>query len=210
MLIELNDLNNASKQCQEICRELLSLNEPLFGCEMGIAWGGGVEKRGELWRGRGVVWGFDTFTGHPKDVEQHCPDTQSDPRQHATICMDPYYDEFGTESLSYAHIRAALDKQNLYNVVLVKGLVNENTDISFIPKLHYALLDMDFPISTRHGYALIKDKLVSGGYLCLHDVVPEGHIKGMFEIYQEIVASNEYEICAENWQSSLLAVLRKK
>lgn len=201
-MIELNDDNGASIQTREVASRLLrEFSAPLFGCEMGIAFGGGVEKIGELWRERGCVWGFDTFEGHPKQLGK-----EGD--EHAVRCMDPQYERYGL-NFTYADIRHTLDEKNLHNVSLVKGLINAHTDISFIPHLHYVLLDMDFPVSMRDGYALVADKVVAGGYLCLHDVVPQGHINGLYEFYQEIKATGLWDVYSEDHRT-LLAILRKK
>ncbi len=210
-MIELNDYNGASKHTQKIAQELLSTaSHTLIGCEMGIAFGGGIEKIGTLWRGRGFMFGFDTFEGHPKQLAAVCPDTIADggPNAHATYCMDPQYRQFGSD-YGYEKIRARLDTQGLHNVILVKGLITKATDIGFIPYLDYVLLDMDFPISMRDGYELVKHKIRSGGYLCLHDVIPKGHIRGLNEFYQEILAEGLFESVLED-AGAYLAVLRKK
>lgn len=211
----LNDLNGASKYLDVIAKNLMSeFDEPLYGCEMGIAYGGGVEKIGKLWKNRGTIYGFDTFEGHPKQLAELCEDTKAAGgiQAHATWCMDQWYkdkENFGTTRYKYNFIRRCLDEQSLDNVILVKGLITEETDISFIPKLHYVLLDLDFPISMKSAYKITKDKIVPGGYLCLHDVVPNGHIHGLHEFYQKVKNENMFDVVSEH-PGSYLSILRRK
>lgn len=185
---------------------------PLIGCEMGIAYGGGVERLGQCWRGKGFVFGFDTFHGHPRELALRCPDTLADggPLAHAAKCMDYWYadPEYGRERYGYDYIRFSLDAHGLHNVVLVQGLIGENTNIDFIPHLHYAMLDMDFPLSMRHGHRLVRDKILPGGYLCLHDVVPDGHIAGLYRFYREVVVEGLFSVVREE-TGSYLAVLQR-
>ncbi len=211
VMIELNDENGAARETHAITMKIMEETDgTVYGCEMGVAWGGGIERIGRRWKGRGEVWGFDTFEGHPKHLAEVCEETiaAGGMAAHAAYCMDAQYDRY-KDPYSYEYIRKNLDAQLLDNVHLVKGLVTGKTDISFIPHLNYVLLDMDFPLSMRNGYTLVKDKIVSGGYLCLHDVVPHGHIAGLYELYREIMESGMWELVSENHQT-LLAVLRKK
>lgn len=212
-MLELNSLNGAGAITAQIAKDLLvQKSGHLYGCEMGIAWGGGIEKIAKIWGSRGTIWGFDTFEGHPVDLWEKCPDSArtGGRESKAAVCMQPYYEQFAGQPYSYDYIREGLDAQGLSNAKLVKGLITEDTDISFIPHLDYVLLDMDFPVSMKNGYRLVKNKIVSGGYLCLHDVVPDGHIPGLFEFYQEILKEGTYDIISENQNASLLAVLRKR
>jgi hypothetical protein len=119
-------------------------------------------------------------------------------------------DRYGTERFKDVFIQQELDSLGLLNVKLVKGLVTDQTDISFIPKLHYVLLDMDFPQAQWDGYNLVKNKIVKGGYLCLHDMVKPGHIHGCYEKYLDILNEGLFEIVEERPDPELLAVLRKK
>ncbi len=91
--------------------------------------------------------------------------------------MDHWYNPqvFGTAALSYDFQRNILDTENLDNVTLVKGLVSKDS-CKDIPKIHYCLLDMDIYASMKTGYEAVKDKIVEGGYLFLHDCVPENHL----------------------------------
>lgn len=211
---ELNDDNGASaittKIAQTLLDGLVDDHDMLFGAEFGVAFGGGIEKIGKLWGSRGFIWGFDTFTGHPKEIAEQCPDTlrEGGLKAHAAWCMDAQYEKYGTE-YSLEHIRAELDKQGIHNVHLIQGLITEKTNVGFLPMLHYVLLDLDFPLSMRNAYRLIEDRMVVGGYLCLHDVIPKGHIPGCWELYQEILAEGKYELENE-FPGSYLAVLRRK
>ena len=211
-MINLNDINGASNFIKEIVEQLLTdFSCDLIGCEMGIAYGGGVEMVGKLWKDRGVIYGFDTFEGHPKQIGRECKYTKKygGDLASATLCMDNWYNCYGYDDLSYEHIREELDKQELSNVILVKGLITEKTDLSFISELHYAFLDLDFPLSMWNAYNLVKDKVIPGGYLCLHDVIPHGHIPGCFEYYQEMLSDGLFEVIIEH-PESYIVILRKK
>ena len=83
-------------------------------------------------------------------------------------------------------------------------MITENTNIDFIPELHYVLIDMDFPIAQWNGYNLVKNKIVRGGYLCLHDMIPKGHIHGCHERYQQILKENMFKIILEDIPSYLV------
>lgn len=213
-LKELNDKNGASRLTHECASKCMKLfNEPLCGVEMGVAYGGGISKIGTLWKGRGEVYGFDTFEGHPKQIAETCPFSKEDKIDNAKNCMEPWYadsENYGTEKIKYDFIREQLDKEGLTNVKLIKGIVTENTDVSFLPdRIHYALIDLDFPISQWDGYNLLKNKIVSGGLLCLHDMIPKGHIHGNYEYYQKMLDEGIFEVVREDFPS-LLVILRKK
>jgi FkbM family methyltransferase len=215
-LIELNEVNGADKLLDRVAKNCLrEFNETLYGVEMGIAYGGGAQRLGHTWKGRGFVWAFDTFEGHPNsDMVARCPDTQAAGGMSSTAatCMQYWYDNketYGVEKLKDDYIRTELDKFGLFNVMLVKGLVTDQLDLSAIPKLHYAFLDMDFPRAQWDGYLLVKDKIVSGGYLCLHDMIPNGHIPGCYEKYQQILDSGLWDLILEDKQSYLVILKRK-
>lgn len=216
MLQELNEINGANKitrQITELCKT--EFQGHLYGAEMGIAYGGGVEYIGQIWQNRGTVWGFDTFEGHPiNEMLDRCEDSQRAGGINSTAasCMEYWYtntQEYGRDKITYDFIRNALDQQNLFNVHLVKGLVTNHTNISFIPKLHYVLLDMDFPQAQWDGYQLVKDLIVQNGYLCLHDMIPQGHIPGCYERYQQILNDGIWNIVMEV-PESYIVVLKKK
>ena len=215
--MELNIHNGADKITQEYAAKcLVEFSEHLYGAEMGVAYGGGVAKIGKNWGDRGTIYGFDTFEGHPIDeMTNRCSATQESggTKSFASICMDYWYknnDRYGTERFKDVFIQQELDSLGLSNVKLVKGLVTDQTDISFIPKLHYVLLDMDFPQAQWDGYNHVKNKIVKGGYLCLHDMVKPGHIHGCYEKYLDILNEGLFEIVEERPDPELLAVLRKK
>src|SRR5512133_2559163 len=136
-MIQLNDLNGASKFTNAIVQGLLKkFKDKLIGAEMGVAYGGGIENVGKLWLGRGTVYGFDTFEGHPKEIADKCQYTQEAGGKSAlaTFCMADWYYHWGIDGVKENHISKELDKQGLDNVILVKGLITEQTDISFIPE----------------------------------------------------------------------------
>lgn len=208
---QLNDLNGASDHTNRIVTNLMKeFNETLIGCEMGIAYGGGIENIGKIWKGRGFIYGFDTFEGHPLQISKECQYTieAGGDGALATYCMQDWYNNWGIEGVTEPYIRNELDKEGLKNVILVKGLITEKTDISFIPKLHYVLLDLDFPLSMWNAYNVVKHKIVSGGYLCLHDVIPKGHIHGNYEYYQDMIKEGLFKVYEEH-PENLLAILKK-
>ena len=93
---------------------------------------------------------------------------------------------------------------------MVKGLIDENTDISFLPsKIHYALIDLDFPISQLVGWNLLKNRIIQGGFICLHDMIPKGHIHGCYEYYEKMLSENLYDVVAE-LENSHICILQKK
>jgi hypothetical protein len=184
----------------------------IIGCEMGTALGGGPEAIGKLWKNIGEIHAFDIFEymGHPEFLDD-------DPKSHARRCMDRWFDNryAGNERIpfitpemwTYEYQRKVLDGQGLTNVVLHKGLINENS-LKDIPYLNYALLDMDLVSSMTLGFDLVKDKIVKGGYLALHDVIPKDHIVGLYELYQNILNTGDYKIIIKS-DVSYLVVLEK-
>jgi len=210
----LNDTNGASKLTLKIAEKCLSEFEgTLIGVEFGVAYGGGIEAIGKLWGVRGKIYGFDTFEGHPKQIGEICQDSKRAGGVHsfAATCMDSWYqrEDYGTEAIKYDYIRKNLDDQGVINAILVKGLVTDKTDVSFLNAIHYAFIDLDFPLSNRQAFELIKDKIVKGGYLMLHDCVPKGHISGCYEVYQDILKTGMFELMGEFNPEYLVIMIRK-
>ncbi len=178
----------------------------MIGVEMGIAYGGGVESLGSFWKGRGTVYGFDTFEGlHP----DHLAD---DKYGFQARCMDHWYDKavFGTATLSYDFQRKQLDAEQLSNVILVKGEVTKDS-CKDLPYINYALLDMDIVASMKVGWEAIKDKLVPGAFVCLHDVVPSDHIPALYKWWYEEVMPNESTLkIVREWPFQLLLAVEKQ
>lgn len=208
----LNDTNGASLHTLEIAERCLSEFEgQLTGVEMGIAYGGGVEAIGKLWKDRGTIYGMDTFEGHPQEIAEICEDSKNDGGKDsfAARCMDGWYQstEYGTDAIKLNYIQSELDKQSLSNVKLVKGLITNKTKLPF-KELHYCFIDLDYPLSQIQAYELVKNKIVKGGYLLLHDMIPKGHIKGNYEKYQSILNDGLFEVVKEV-EPSFLVVLKK-
>lgn len=93
----LNDTNGASTILLDIAKQTLEDfkdTKVIYGVEMGIAYGGGVESIGKLWKGRGIIYGFDTFEGHPKEVATKDPDCNYSKDAFAATCMDGWYERF--------------------------------------------------------------------------------------------------------------------
>ena len=205
------DADIYTKQYAQQC--MTEFEGHLYGVEMGICFGGGVEKIGLQWGNRGDIYGFDTFEGHP--IKEMLPrdkwaQESGGEQSMAAVCMQHWYSTYGFEKCTQEYIQAELDRQNLTNVHLVKGVVTDQTDVSFIPYLNYAFLDMDWPQAQWDGYNLIKHKMVQGSYLCLHDMIKPGHIPGCYEVYQDMLAEGLFEWHWEKIEPTLLVVLRKK
>jgi hypothetical protein len=204
-MINLNSLNGADKLLAIIQKTIMNEfpDEELVGVEMGVAYGGGVESLGKMWKGRGVVWGFDTFTGHPKQLS-------TGPESTGANCMDGHYKEHGKEKLSIAYQRAELARQEL-DVLLLRGLIDHHS-CWFLHKIHYCLLDLDILSSMKDAYEAVRHRIVDRGVLCLHDVVgPAEFIKALPELhrwYEEIKKNPQWEVVGE-YKKEALAVLMK-
>jgi hypothetical protein len=210
MLRNLNEINGAATILEQIHIKVLEeFKKDIIGVEMGIAWAGGIEAIAKLWKDNGIVYGFDTFEGHPRFLAKQDETCGFSENSFAAKCMDDWYKSWGYDECKEEYIREKLDEQGLNNVILCKGLITQETNIDFIPYINYALLDLDFPISMKSAYSIIKDKMVPNSYLCLHDVVPHGHINGLNEFYTQVILSDGYEIISETPQS-YLAVLKKR
>lgn len=208
----LNDTNGASLlalQIAEIC--LSEFKGQLTGVEMGIAYGGGVEAIGKLWKDRGVIYGMDTFEGHPQEIAEICEDSKQSGGKDsfAARCMDEWYQspEYGTKAITLKYIQSQLNKQKLKNVKLLKGLITDKTKLPF-KELHYCFIDLDYPLSQWQAYNLVKKLIVKGGYLLLHDMIPKGHISGNYERYQQILNEGLFEVVKED-NPSYLAILKR-
>jgi len=206
-MITLNEVNGADKIVLKYAKRLMDeFDGHLYGAEMGIAYGGGVESIGKMWGKRGTVYGFDTFEDmHPKHLAE-------DPKSFQATCMDGWYasDKYNTDRLAYAYQRSELDRQGLDNVILVKGEVSKDS-CKDIPYLNYVLLDMDIEASMRNGYEAVRDKVVPGGYLFLHDVLPPNHIREIHDWwYQEVMPGTKLWKVVGEWDGSFLAGFKRR
>ena len=202
-LINLNEPFLAGPKLLDIAdRVLKEFKSDIIGAEFGVAYGGGIQAIGKLWGRKGLIYGFDTFEGHPRYIAK----TEIDAA--AVHAVDMWYEKYGMEKLSIEYIQSVLSAQGLNNAKLVKGLVTENTEIEYIPYLDYVLLDLDFPTAMRTAYRLVKDKLTSGSYLCLHDVSPTGRIPGVFQLYQDIKQDGLFEVFVEDFTADLVVLKR--
>lgn len=207
MLPWLNSLNGADLvETDFFTRCLTEFKGELTGTVMGMAYGGSVEAMGKAWKGRGKIYGFDTFEDlHPKQLSKDLASFEA-------TCMDYWYGDkvFGTKNLAFAYIRGELDKQGLDNVILRKGLINDKS-LEDVPSLNYVLLDMDLYESTKTGYELVRNKIVKGGYLLLHDVIPEHHLPLLNSYYLNTILNDndvKWEIAFEK-RSGFIVALRK-
>ena len=201
-MVTLNKDNGAERITIRYAIEAMTKFGKPIGAELGIAWGGGVESIGKIWKGCGTVYGFDTFEGHPRHL------SYSD-KSHEAYCMEPQYRKYGMDGLKIEYQQANLDAQGLDNVKLVKGLIHDNSfNDAGITELHYCLLDMDMINPMTLGWTLVRPVMAKGGFLCLHDVTPVGHITGLWGLYQEILASGEYKLVVDE-PKSFIVVLEK-
>lgn len=201
-MINLNDDNGAGPITREYAQRIfIKFDNPTLA-ELGSPYGGGVEQIGLMSRGKGKIFAFDTFTGHPKELSYS-------QNSHEAICMDPQYAKYGVEKLEYEYQRNELDRQGLHNVILRKGLINDNSiKDAGITEIHYALLDLDMITPMVLAWKLVRPLMQPGGYLCLHDVTPREHIAGLWGLYQEILASGEYELILEESKSYIVVLQR--
>ena len=194
-MLTLNECNGADKVCdkyEHLC--LAEFTGDLIGVQMGIAYGGDVERLAKTWQGRGQVYAYDTFEGHPRQL---APDNN----HFEATCMQSWYDVYGRDNLSLEYQQSELDRQGLTNAHLIKGLVNKDS-CKELPYINYAFLDMDMLASTEAGYQAVKEKIVKGGYLLLHDV---NNINTLFEWYANL--KKDWKIVLE--YEGFTAVLQK-
>lgn len=201
-LFWLNQLNGACEIEKKYWKKVLETVDEPIGIVMGSAYGGSIEDMGLRSKGRGKVYGFDTFEDlHPKFLA-------NDPASIEAMCMDYWYlpQTYGTDALAYDYQRRKLDEQGLDNVILVKGMVNHDS-CNDIPYINYAFLDMDIPKSMSDGYEAIGDKLVSGGYLLLHDY---HNISGVMKWANDAIRTNPGYDYIEDVPASYIIVFQKK
>lgn len=204
----LNAANDTGKYQKEICLKLLTdfPNDELIGLEIGCAYGGGVEHLAYIWKGRGKVYGYDTFEGHPDDLAD---DIESEEAR----CMDLWYNSgrpfFSRDKLTYEYQRMILNMEKLDNATLVKGRINEHS-FDDIEKAHFAIIDLDLIKPTKIAYYAIKDKIVKGGYLFMHDTLPPDHLPMIYDfVYNEVVKDKRWQIIAEIGDKGNVTILRR-
>lgn len=202
-MLEINATNGAATILTLIHYLIPTLfpDEKITGVEMGVAYGGGIEKLGMRWKGKGEVYGYDTFEGQPKELawSPECVEAK---------CMDGIYRHYGMDRLSVDYIRGELDKKGLSNVHLVKGLVCKNS-CSNLKEIHYAFLDMDIYESMQEGYDAVKDKITYGGFLCLHDVCGKG-FQTLFPLYTRIKKDSMWTVVYEGAEDALAVLVKTK
>jgi hypothetical protein len=175
-------------------------DDELIGLEVGSAYGGGVEMVAKIWKGRGKMYGYDTFEGHPKFLAPSRKDVEA-------YCMDYWYRQYGTEELSYDYQRKILDDEGLDNVILKKGLINEHS-FDDIPYVHFVMLDVDMVVPTRIAYDALKDKIKPTCYLYIHDaLISIPHLHDY--VYNEIIPDGRWTIALESPENYLLILKRK-
>lgn len=177
----------------------------IVGLEVGSAYGGGVEAMARLLKGGGIYYGFDTFEGHPKDLGIPADGMAID-------CMDMWYDSgpevYKKEKLSYEYQRQVLDESGLDNTILIKGRVNEHS-FDGIDKVHFAMIDLDLYNPMRIAYEAIKDKIVMGGYLLIHDSLPADHLPMIHAlVYNQIIPEGKWKVIIKS-NLGMLTVLER-
>lgn len=179
--------------------------EELTCLEVGSAYGGSVEFGAQLLKGRGRYYGFDTFEGHPKDLGIPGDGMAID-------CMDMWYDSglevYKRDKLSYEYQRGVLDEEGLDNAILVKGRVNEHS-FDGIDKVHFAMIDLDLINPMRTAYEAVKDKIVMGGYLLIHDSLPQDHLPMIYAlVYNQIIPEGKWKVIIKS-NMGMLTVLER-
>ena len=206
-MIILNKVNGADEILFKYASKVQSdFKMPLTAVLMGIAYGGEVEEIAKIWKDRGEVYGYDTFEDlHPghlfKGGEEHAYEKD---------CMGHWYKRkgYGTEKLAYDYQRNQLDEQGLDNAILIKGEVHKDS-CKDLKKIHLAFLDMDMVESMDAGYNAVKDKIVKGGYLCLHDVIPANHIPRLYHHFQVIINDKSMWKVVDKNDDAYMVVLQK-
>lgn len=199
----LNHGNETVEVQYNYCMRLLDQfpNEEITALEVGSAFGGGVEMMGKIFSGKGKVYGFDTFEGHPKDLAD-------DPNDKEAWCMDEWYNIFGWGPVKIEYQRKVLADEGLKNVTLVKGRVNKNS-FKDIDKIHFCLMDLDLIKSTRSAYEGIKDKFVKGAYFIMHDSLPADHLPMIHDFVYKEMLNDGWELEHESY-NGLSTVLKRK
>jgi hypothetical protein len=97
----LNETNGAHKTVFKFAeRALADFTNPV-GVVMGIAYGGEVEEIAKIWKGRGTIYGYDTFEDlHPQHVFKG-----GEKDAFEANCMEHWYKTYGTQELSYDYQR---------------------------------------------------------------------------------------------------------
>ena len=174
-MFNINDTNRDSRILNKIQRQLLTEfpDEILHGAEFGVAYGGGLQQICTIWKGKGFVLGYDTFTEHPKHLA-------SNPNSAEATAMDGWYNQLGKEKLTSAYIHNQLVDAGHSNFNLIEGEINEHISLDHL-QLHYAFLDLDLVYSMKSAYNAVKYQMIRGGYLALHDVTPEDHMPDLYK-----------------------------
>lgn len=210
-LIWLNEVNGCKERELDYMKRTMSdfhgEDMHLYGVIMGIAYGGSVEELARIWRGKGTVYGFDTFEDlHPRHLAE-------DGNEREATCMDHWYreDVYGTDMLSYRYQRGVLDSEGLDNAVLVKGEVRKDS-CKDIPHIHYAFLDMDLIESMKIGYEAVKDKIVKHGFLLMHDVTSKGNLPRLYDWFYNDVIYKDWDMWEIEaiYPENHLGILRRK
>lgn len=204
----LNASNSTANIEVEFVKTLLTtFKEDLTILVVGSAYGGEVDTLSQIVYGRGKVYGYDTFEGHPKDLAFSSKNLEA-------TCMNMWYnsdlDCYQKDKLTYEYQRKVLDERKLTNAILVKGRVNEHS-FDDIEKAHLVMLDLDMIIPTIIAYNAIKDKIAQGGYIFFHDAVPHDHLPMIYHfvhdgVYKEV---SRWDKILES-EPGLLSILRRR
>ena len=144
--------------------------EKVIGAEFGVAYGGSLRIIGEAWINKGIIYGFDTFEGHPwLDCEN----------EEEALCMDIHYKERGEEGLSFESQSMKLQDLGLDNVVLKKGLISDDS-LDDVPYLNLAILDLDYSKSMDTAWKAVIQKIRLGGIIIMHDCIEGSLNRGWY------------------------------
>lgn len=198
-MIILSDLILGGGMLQRMMAEFAG--QKIVIVEMGVAYGGEIEEIGRRLGAAGEVWGYDTFEGQPKQLAESGQALEA-------WCMDSWYAKLGRDKLTYEYIRGELDRQGLSNVHLIKGLVHPQS-CADLPRIHCAILDLDIPASMEAGWQVVRDRVIPGGYVLIHDVF-DGGIPNLNRWYHDGPRKDPgFEVHDES-HAGTLAILRKR
>jgi hypothetical protein len=194
----LNKVNGANEVIFEYAKKLTDNPVAVL---MGIAYGGEVEGIAQMWKDCGKVYGFDTFE------DKHPSHLSSNKDSFPARCMDHWYNhkDYGTDELRYEYQRCVLDSLGLSNAILIKGEVNKDS-CGDIEKIDLAFLDMDMVESMSTGFEAVKDKIVEGGYLFLHDCQ---NITEVGDWCREVVMKDKRFKKIDQWDRELLTGFKR-
>src|SRR4030067_2806486 len=98
-MFNINDTNGDSLILEKYQLKLLEEfpDTRLVGAEFGVAYGGGIEQVCKIWKGQGIIFGYDTFDTHPRYLVK-------DQKSLEAGAMEGWYQQYGTDKLGIEYI----------------------------------------------------------------------------------------------------------